>query len=174
VGKTMVWVLEGETLVEDGVRTRRLPLADLRTANLSREARGLTRRILQLDFGRGRLVRIPSLTFEQRLAPADQTPAFAAFARELLATASQAAPSARFETGRSRLTRLYFGAGAILLVGLVLTLLAAFVADAAALGVELAARLGFVLILMIAAWPWIGAFGVRPIDPHSIPRELLP
>ncbi len=174
IGKVLTWRLEGDTLVEDGARTRRLPLSDLRAANLSRESRGLQRRVLRLDFGAGRLIRIPSLSFERALAPQDRSPAFAAFVRRLLAAAAARSAGARFETGESRLARLYAGAAAILGVGLVLTLMAALVADAAALGVELAARLAFVLLLMLAAWPWVVRAGVRSFDPLAIPRELLP
>lgn len=43
----------------------------------------------------------------------------------------------------------------------------------AGLGVSLAARLLFVLILVLAVTPWIGA---RPaqLDPRDLPRNLLP
>lgn len=173
MGKPVLWRLEGDVLVEEGPKARRLPLSTLRAANLSQEARGLGRRILRLTFARA-VVRIPSHSFDKPLSLADQSAAFAEFARQLLAAAAQAAPAARFETGESKVGRLYIGAAAIIAAGLALTLLASLVADAPALGVEMAARLSFVLLLMFAAWPWIGSLGVRPFDPRAVPQDLLP
>jgi hypothetical protein len=59
---------------------------------------------------------------------------------------------------------LAFGAAAMLLFSLT--------AGMVAVGVDMAARMSFVLILMFAALPWLNRGAT--FDPHDPPTDLLP
>ena len=165
------WRLEDDTL-SGAVRPHRL--VDLRSVRIARgDGRyapdALT---VRLSFRTG-AVDLSSLSFRDRLSPTDQTPELAAFTEKLLARAALLAPSARYETGKSFVPGLFLGAAAILGAGILAVLLATLAAGSYALGLELAARLSFVLILMFALWPWIAALGLRRFDPAAIPPGLL-
>ena len=166
------WRLADETLTGAG---RTYPLTELRGVRIARgDGRYAPDALMvRLIFRRG-AVALSSLSFRDRLSPTDQAPELAAFTRSLLDAAARLAPRARYETGAAMFPGLFVGAGAILAVGVLLVLMATVTAGAYALGVELAARLSFALMLMLAAWPWVGGMGVRRFDPGSIPPGLLP
>jgi len=169
------WRLEDGALVRQGKSARSYPLNDLRSARLMRTGRrhGLRTITLRLRFRSGAVV-IGSHGFGPRLTYADQTAAFAPFVRALLAQAAVQAPSARYEIGSDRAGGVFVGAAAILGAGLALVLMAAIAADQFTLGLEMAARLAFVLILMLAVWPWLSGLSVRRFDPAAVPPALLP
>lgn len=58
-------------------------------------------------------------------------------------------------------------------IGAAVLLVASISAGAASLGIALAARLVFLLILMLAALPWLRG-KTATLDPRAIPRSLLP
>ena len=174
-GPPTTWRLDGGVLTEQGRKTRHWPLADLRSVRILRTntRRSADTRVLRLTFG-ARTVSIGSHSLTGRLTITDQTQVFAAFARAVCEQAAHHAPRARFEAGGARIGGIFAGAVAIFGVGLVLVLAATITAGAFTLGLELATRLAFVLILMLAAWPWIGELDRRSFDPKAVPRELLP
>ena len=172
------WARLAEWRLEDGTLTgpgRTYRIADLRAVRLSRgDGRYAPDALMaRLVFRKG-AVGLSSLSFRDRLSPTDQTPELAAFLRALLAQAAELAPLARYDTGRALIPGLFLGAVGILAVGVVLVLLATVAAGSYALGVELAARLAFALLRMLALWPWIGELGIRRFDPAAIPPGLLP
>lgn len=142
------WTLENGELVERrGARVRRFPLSGLRRLSI---ADGLAR----ADFARGR-ARIPARSFVSgvRLERHDDT--FIALTEALAAQATDAAPQVRLGQTRPQAGEMVVwtialcGAGAVAVIG------AAGLIGAWALGLALAARLVFVLILAAAALPWI-------------------
>jgi hypothetical protein len=169
------WRLEDGVLVLSGKAPRAFPLSDLRSARLIPSARrqGLKTVTLRLAFRKG-VAAVGSHGFGPKLAYLDQTSAFAPFVRALLLEAQHQAPSARYQVGSERTRGVFFGAGAILAAGLVLVLMAAIAAGELTLGLEMAARLSFVLIVMLAIWPWLSGLNVRRFDPGAPPPELLP
>lgn len=168
------WRLDGDALIRRGKATRSFPLQTLRSARLiaSRRRQGPRTLTLRLGFRTGTAV-IGSHGFGAGFAYADQTAAFAPFVRALLARAGAEAPDARYEIGSDRAGGVFVGAGAVLGAGLALVLLAAITAGQFTLGLEMAARLAFVLILMVAVWPWLAGLSVRRFDPAAPPLELL-
>lgn len=166
------WRLEDGALTGAG-RTHRI--ADLRAVRLSRgDGKYAPNALLARLVFRNGSVALTSLSFRDRFSPTDQAPELAAFLRAFLAQAAELAPAARYDTGRALIPGLFLGAVGILAVGVLLVLLATVTAGAYALGVELAARLTFALLLMLALWPWIGGLGLRRFDPGAIPHDLLP
>lgn len=65
------------------------------------------------------------------------------------------------------------GAAGLLGLGAVALLFVSLTSGTAGLGVTLASRLLFVLILIFAVTPWFGAQPAR-LDPRDLPRNLLP
>ncbi len=135
-----VWTLEDGWLVERrGGHSRRFALAEL--TGVRRAARGAI-----LLFGRRRLT-IPALSYEG-LRPQDRSESFEAF----MSAATGEAPTRRAPPfGRASLFWI------IGLMALGAAALLAFAASGGAwsLGVALAARLVFVLILAAAVLPWL-------------------
>ncbi|MCA0357752.1 MAG: hypothetical protein LCH78_12930 [Proteobacteria bacterium] len=166
-----VWTLEAGTLIETRGRIeRRFPLSGLSRYSLSLAPDG-RRRVLLVVFGRRRLL-IPSQSyvgpgrFEDRLA------AFSILARAIAAVGADLSPRAKFGLARLEArTALTFVMG-LLALGAAATLLFSLTAGMAAVGVDMAARMAFVLILMFAALPWLA----RPadFDPRDPPADLLP
>jgi hypothetical protein len=167
-----VWTLEAGTLVETrGKIERRFPLSGLTRYRLAADPDGGRRRSLLVAFGRRRVVIVSQSylgpgRFEDRLA------SFAALARALAAVGADLSPRARF--GLARLaprTALTWVMG-LLAFGAAATLIFSLTAGMAAVGIELTARMVFVLLLLLAALPWLGAGA--DFDPHDPPSDLLP
>ncbi|MDO8409856.1 MAG: hypothetical protein Q7S93_07325 [Phenylobacterium sp.] len=141
------WALEDGELVERrGSRVRRFRLSELRRLTI---ADGLAR----ADFPRGR-VRIPARSFVSGLRLERHDDTFMALT-EALAAQGAAAPQVRLGQVRPQVGEMVVwtialcGAGAVAVIG------AAGLIGAWALGLALAARLVFVLILAAAVLPWI-------------------
>ena len=167
-----VWALTDGTLVETrGQRVRGFPLSALTRFRLAAAPRGGHRRVLQLSFGRAKVIIIaqsyvgPGHT-EDRLA------GFSAFVRTLARQAADAAPRARFTLARIEARPALTGVIGLLALGTAAVLASSLGAGMAAVGIDMAARMGFVLILLLAALPWLSrGDGFDPRDP---PRDLLP
>lgn len=158
---------------------RRWPLDELRRAVLT--ARTLRRAypapaareyVLSLAFGRKRRAVISSRGFAGFGAPQDLAPAFAAFCAPLLAAAAAASPDARFLRGPSSLTSAIGLAILLLGLGALVTLAFALSSGTGALGIDLAARLVFTLLLLACAWPWLTDERRRAFDPLAAGSEL--
>ena len=138
-----VWSLEKAELVERrGARERRLPLARLQ--RVTRAGRGAT-----LQFQHRRLT-IPAFSYGEHLRPEDHTDAFETFMTALAEAAPAnpaGAPSANVEAALWIMVMIAVGAVAVLF--------AAGLAGAWLLGLALACRLVFVVILGAAALPWL-------------------
>lgn len=168
-----VWTLEGAELVERrGPRELRFALSTLTAFRLARPREGGRRRVLTLVFGRRKTI----LTAQSYAGPGrfeDRLASFSLLARAVAAVASDLAPRARFElagvmAAREGLTwvmgLLGLGAGVMLLF--------AFTPGMAGISIALAARMAFVLILLLAVLPWLGRG--EGLDPHALPDDLLP
>jgi len=172
--RASTWRLEDGVLIEDGARSGRYPLAGLKRARLAQGADRLApgERILMLSFGRRRIV-IGSSSYAGLTHRVDQTETFAPFVRAVLSQAAEAAPKARYTLAGDLRLGIYGGVLAILGAGLVLTLAATLAAGEVPLGVNLAARMSFVLILMLTPLPWLDRLGRKSFDPRAIPDEVL-
>ena len=167
-----VWTLEADALVETrGKVERRFPLSRLTRYSLATDKTGGRRRSLLLTFGRRRI----SIASQSYVGPGqfeDRLASFSTLARAIAAVGADLAPRARFGLARfearAALTWVIgltaFGAAAMLLFSLS--------AGMASVGVDMAARMSFVLILMFAALPWLNRG--TPFDPHDPPSDLLP
>lgn len=159
-----------------GARTgeRRWPLASLKRAEIGRAERGWAtgERRLALTFAGGR-VALTSASYDGLAARRDQGDAFAAFAGALLAQAAAAAPDARFLRAAPPFAMSLIwicgllGAGAAIVAGF------GAMSGAAALGLDLGARLTFVLLLLASLWPWLGDERRRAFDPIAPAPDLL-
>jgi hypothetical protein len=138
-----VWTLEKSAIVERRTgRERRFPLAELR--GVTRAGRGAV-----LQFQRRR-VTIPALTYGGAMRPLDQTDTFEAF----LAALSDAVPDRPIRRPSPNAEAVLWIMG-LMAVGAAAVLFAAGVAGAWLLGVALAARLVFVVIIGAAVLPWL-------------------
>jgi hypothetical protein len=167
-----VWTLEAGTLVETrGKVERRFPLSSLTRYSLATDKSGGRRRSLLLTFGRRRL----SIASQSYVGPGqfeDRLTSFSTLARAVAAVGADLAPRARFGLARFDAPAAFtwmigltaFGAAAMLLFSLT--------AGMASVGVDMAARMSFVLILMFAVLPWLNRGA--PFDPHDPPHDLLP
>lgn len=166
-----VWTLEAGTLIETrGKLQRRFPLSGLSRYSLSLAPDG-RRRVLLVVFGRRRLL-IPSQSYAGPGRFEDRLAAFSILARAIAAVGADLSPRAKFGLARLEArTALAFVMG-LLACGAAATLLFSLTAGMAAVGVDMAARMTFVLILMVAALPWLA----RPadFDPRDPPADLLP
>lgn len=140
-----VWSLEdGEIVERRARRERRFPLNELR--RVSRLNRGAV-----LQFRRRRLT-IPALGYGEVLRPQDQSKSFEAF----LAAVDAAAPGHRVHHSTRAMEAVVWIMG-LMAIGALAVLLAAGLAGAWLLGVALAARLIFLVLLGAAALPWLRA-----------------
>jgi hypothetical protein len=167
-----VWTLEAGTLVETrGKAQRRFPLSSLTRYRLAADPNGGRQRSLLVTFGRRRVV----IASQSYIAPGrfeDRLASFSTLARAIAAVGADVAPRARF--GLARLaprTALTWVMG-LLAFGAAATLLFSLSAGMAAVGLDLTARMVFVLLLMVAALPWLGRG--EPFDPQDPPGDLLP
>lgn len=143
-----VWSLEAGDVVERrGARERRFALADL--VSLRASASGVL-----LRFRGRRTLPVPSLSYGG-VRPRDQAASFAPFLAALLDAAPTAAPKARILATTANIGEPLIWIMGLMGAGAVALLLFAATAGEWALGVTLAARLVFVLILAAAALPWL-------------------
>ena len=177
-----VWTLEAGTLVETrGKIVRRFPLSGLTRYRLAapppsksgahRTGEVGHRRALLLTFGRRRLV----ITSQSYVAPGryeDRLPSFSTLARALAAVGADLSPRARFGLARFHASAALTWVMGLLALGAGAMLLFSLSAGMVAVGVDMAARMSFVLILMVAALPWLNR-GVD-FDPDDPPKDLLP
>jgi len=172
----VTWRLTDDALIEQrgGKPERRLPLADLKSARVAPGANRYVpgERVLRLSFPKTSIA-ISSHGFEGLALYRDQGAVFGAFVRAVLVQAAAKAPGAQYEVGAARGAGMLAGAAAILAAGVLIVLVAAIVGRQWALGLELSARLGFVLLLMIAVAPWLRRERRHSFDPASPPADLL-
>lgn len=167
-----VWTLQDGTLVETrGLQVRGFPLSALTRFRLAAPPHGGRRRVLQLRFGRADMVIIA----QSYVGPGrveDRLESFSAFVRTLAHQAADATPAARFDLARVEARPALTWVAGFLGVGVVALLASSLNAGMAGVGIDMAARMGFVLILLLAALPWLSrGDGFDPRDP---PRDLLP
>ncbi len=164
--------MQDDALVEKaGARERRWALADLKLLRLA----GLPnspRRAVGLQFAKGRSV-IPSHSWRGPGRFDDRTETWSPLVRALAERSADAAPRARFTTAGLELGEAFLWTMGLLGIGAAVLLVASISAGAASLGIALAARLVFLLILMLAALPWLRG-KTATLDPRAIPRSLLP
>lgn len=167
-----VWTLKDGTLVETrGQGVRGFPLSALTRFRLAAPPRGGRRRVLQLSFGRARMV-IIAQSYVRPGQTEDRLDSFSAFVRTLSRQAAEAAPNARFDLARIEARPALTWVMGLLALGTVAVLVSSLGAGMAAVGIDMAARMGFVLLLLLAALPWLSrGDGFDPRDP---PRDLLP
>lgn len=166
-----VWTLEAGTLVETrGKVARRFPMSSLTRYRLAADRKS-GRRSLLVTFGRRRLV----IVSQSYLAPGrveDRLASFSTLARALAAVGADISPRARFGVAQLRARQALTWTMGLLALGAAAMLVSSLTAGMAAVGVEMAARMAFVLILLAAALPWLDR-GVA-FDPHAPPAHLLP
>ena len=143
-----IWTLEdGEVVERRGDRERRFALTDL--VSLRASATGLI-----LRFRRRRQVQAPSMSYGG-LRPRDQAASFAPFLAGVMAAAHAAAPRARVLTSTAPLGEPVIWTMALMGAGAAALLLFAATTGSWELGVMLAARMVFVVILAGALLPWL-------------------
>jgi hypothetical protein len=173
----VIWSLEDGALVRRGAGAQKTwPLATLTRLTLTRQANryGPDIRLAQLRFGRA-AVAFSSQTWVGVGHSEDQTRAFAVFVRDLAAQAAPLAPAARFQIGgRASIPGGLYWIAALLGAGVVALAAVALTAGEVALGLELGARLLFVLILLFAVAPWLPGAAANAFNPHDIPEGLAP
>lgn len=151
-------------------RERRWSLAGLRRAVLSRQMIGGSagRLMLQLSFQRQRGVVLTSHSVRGLGRFEDQTAAFKAFARTLLDQGLAAAPQARLDrSGKINASALWWAIGA-LACGALVVAGSAMASGASALGLDLGARLVFLMLLISAVLPWIDRRGAARLGPDAL------
>lgn len=167
-----VWTLDAGTLVETrGKAERRFPLSSLTRYSLATDKTGGRRRSLLLTFGRRRL----SIASQSYVGPGqfeDRLDSFSPLARALAAVGADLAPTARFGLARLEARAAFTWAMGLTAFGAAAMLLFSLSAGMTAVGVEMAARMSFVLILMFAILPWLPQGAA--FDPHDPPHDLLP
>ena len=143
-----VWTLEaGEVIERRGARERRFALIDL--VSLRASANGLV-----LRFKRRRQLQAPSMSYGG-LRPRDQAASFAPFLAGVMAAAHAAAPRARVLASAAPLGEPVIWTMALMGAGAAALLLFAATTGSWELGVMLAARMVFVVILAGALLPWL-------------------
>ena len=154
-----------------GPRERRWNLADLRLFRLAGLPGG-PRRAVVLQFAKGRCV----IASHSWIGPGrfdDRMETFSPLVKGIAATAADLTPRAHFTTAGLELGEAFVWTMGLLGAGTVVLLISSISAGAASLGIALAARLLFVLILMLATLPWLKG-RTATLDPRAIPRALLP
>ena len=170
------WRLTEGALVESqaGARERAWPFSALRLVRIApganRYVPGET--VMRMAFRRG-TVAIGSHSFRGVAQYEDQSRAFAAWVRAVCAEAARTAPGARFEAGTAWTGGVFLGAMVLLGLGVAALLAVSLSTGASGLGLDLAARLSFGLMLMIAVQPWLSAAGSRRFDPDAIPADVF-
>ncbi|MFZ3007181.1 MAG: hypothetical protein WA047_13520 [Phenylobacterium sp.] len=143
-----VWTLDGDIITETrGRRTRRFELARLKSLHSAEGGAVLT-------FARGRLT-IPAMSYTRGLRPENRAASFAAFVGAVAAAAAVTTPGARFRNAGAPMAEPLIWMIGLLGGGALMLLLFAATAGAWTLGVALAARLVFVMILAAGALPWL-------------------
>lgn len=123
---------------------------------------------MSLSFPRGRVL----LISHSWIGPGrfeDRGAGFAAFVRTLAARAAEANPNLKATTMAVGAQDALIWAVALIGGGAVALLLFSMTAGTAAMGIAMAARMAFVLILIYAVTPWL-----RPASPPLDPRDLPP
>lgn len=161
------WTLDGDVLIERRGRIERpLPLSTLKRLRLS-VAPGGRGRVAWLTFAAARAT-IPS----HGLRGSNGAASFAPLIRAVAGVAAEAAPAARFTTTAFAQREVLTLVAGFLGIGVAALLLTALGAGMAGLGIALAARLSFGLILIFAVTPWLGRDS-GAFDPRAIPPGLL-
>ncbi len=167
-----VWTLEAGTLVETrGKVERRFPLSSLTRYRLAADKDGGRRRSLLVTFGKRRLV----IVSQSYVAPGrfdDRLTSFSTLARALAAVGADLAPRAKFGLARVEARTAFTWVMGLTAFGALAMLLFSVTAGMVGVGVDMAARMSFVLILMVAVLPWLSRG--QPFDPHDPPTDLLP
>lgn len=172
-----VWTLEAGTLTETRGRiVRRFPLSGLTRYRLAaappdRNGRDSRRRVLTLSFGRAKVV----MTAQSYAGPGrfeDRLASFSTLARAVAAVGADLAPRARFGVARLQARTALTWVMGLLALGALATLVSSLSAGMAGVGIDMAARMAFVLVLMLAVLPWLGRGA--DFDPHDPPTDLLP
>ncbi|WP_454761485.1 hypothetical protein [Caulobacter segnis] len=167
-----VWTLDAGTLTETrGKIVRQFPLSGLTRYSLAVDKTGGRRRSLLVTFGR-RLLVIASQSYVGPGRFEDRLTSFSTLARALAAVGADLAPRARFGTAGFQVREAFVWVIGLLAFGAAAMLMFSLTAGMAAVGIEMAARMGFVLILLLAALPWLNRGAV--FDPHDPPTDLLP
>lgn len=158
--------LEGDVLLRViGHRQSQWPLSDLRRFTLGVRVSPYAKplRFARLRFGRRDLT----------IVGGPDAIGYAAFVSALARAAAGVAPQAHFQAEGGRLAAMLMMSAALLGAGAVAMALAAVMAGLAPLGLDLAARLSFLVILVFAIAPWIGRAGPSRLDPNALPQALL-
>lgn len=161
--------LDGAELVRrTGQEERRWALSDLREARIARQPLGpqLTRLVLQFRFGRRDRVTLTSHSIAGLGRFQDDTTAFRAFALGAL----RRAPQARLTRGGSATVNSLWLVVIGLGVGALVMIASAVAGGAVTLGLDLGARMVFLLLLTASALPWLSRTG--RLD-RLTPEELL-
>lgn len=167
-----VWTLKDGTLVETrGLNVRGFPLSTLTLFRLAAAPRGGHRRVLQLSFGRAKMVIIAQSYVGPGRAE-DRLEGFSAFARAIAREAAEVAPRAHFTLARVEARPALTWVAGFLAIGVVALLVSSLSAGMAGVGFDMAARMSFVLILLLAVLPWLSRGDA--FDPRDPPRDLLP
>jgi hypothetical protein len=154
-----------------GRRERRWDLAELRLLRLAGLPRS-PRRAAALWFAHGRCV-IVSHSWRGPGQFEDRMDSFSPLVRSIAGTAADLAPRARFATAGLEIGEAFVWTIGLLGIGAVVLVVLSIGVGAASLGIALASRLLFVLILLLAALPWLKRRDAG-LDPRAIPRALLP
>jgi hypothetical protein len=147
-----------------GRREASWPLAGLRRAQLMRHAIGgpANRSMLQLSFRGRRGVILTSHSVLGLSRFDDRTAAFKRFGRDLLDQAMALTPGVRLgRAGALSASALWWAIGA-LGCGAVVVTASAMASGATALGLDLGARLAFLMLVVAAAAPWVDRGAARP------------
>jgi len=103
----------------------------------------------------------------------DRTDSFSAFVRALAARAADLSPALRVSTTSVVAQDAVIWTTALIGGGAAALLIFSMTAGAAAMGIAMAARMAFVLILIYAVTPWLRP-AAPPLDPRDLPAGLLP
>ncbi|CAN5903632.1 hypothetical protein BH11PSE1_BH11PSE1_29150 [soil metagenome] len=151
-----VWSLEGDAIIQTrGRRVQRFELAKLKSLQSAEGGAVLT-------FARGRLT-IPAMSYTRGLRPENRAASFSTFIGAVAGAAAVTTPGARFRNAGSPVAEPLIWMMGLLGAGALVLLLFAATAGAWSLGVALAARLVFVMILAAGALPWLNR-SVRNMD----------
>jgi hypothetical protein len=154
-----------------GRRERRLALAGLRSIRLTPRGVG-GRQAAWLTFARGRATLV-SHSLAGFGVYEDRGESFGALVRAIAAGATAAGAPVRASSTAFNIHGSMIGIIGLLGLGALALLFFSLTSGTAGLGVTLAARLLFVLILIFAVTPWFDATPPK-LDPSDLPRSLLP